>query len=390
MDTNKNKSFYHLLKHRSVALLLVLFMGSSACVALVTLAKSPKEDQVQQAVLPKVSSTVLIPTDHQTTLNLSGVLKPAEQTDIAFELPGKIAWLNAGFIEGGIIKKGDVLARLDPFDYQTQLLNKQAELALAQARLSEQIALADVAKKEWAASAHVTDLALRKPQVASARAHLKAAEAELAQAQKNLARTHYYAPYDALVAKRDTGLGQVIQAGQPLGQLVNLSYGELHVPVAQFDQPFLPPLPAADVRIAAGNNQRTGTLTRHTGLLSDTTRMAYYVIRIDDPYALHSTLPAVHFGQFLQAEIAGITLKNVLKVPQEWVKNDTLWLISPEQKLLKYSANVLRREDNSVLISAPPHSDYQLVTQLPDYPQTGMQVRAPAPHTQLAVKGDKQ
>ncbi|RZM76468.1 efflux RND transporter periplasmic adaptor subunit [Pseudoalteromonas rubra] len=390
MESNKNKSSYHQLKRRSLVLLLVVLSGVSACVALITLANPPKEAKVQPAQPPRVSSTPLVPADYQTSLHLSGVLKPAEQTDIAFELPGKISWLNDAFIEGGIVHKGTLLARLDAFDYQTQLLNKQAELALAKAHLSEQLALADVAKKEWASSPHVTDLALRKPQVASARARLKAAEAQLAQAQKNLSRTHYYAPYDALIAKRDTGLGQVIKAGQPLGQLVNLHYGELHVPVANFDRPFLPQLPASGVTVSASEIRRTGTLTRHTGQLSDTTRMAYYVIRIDDPYALHSDEQPVYFGQFLHAHVAGVTLKNVLKVPQEWVKNDTLWLMNSQHRLVQYPANILRREQSSVLIAAPPHADYQLITHLPDYPQTGMLVRSGADHTQLASKGDKQ
>ncbi|WP_046006813.1 efflux RND transporter periplasmic adaptor subunit [Pseudoalteromonas rubra] len=390
MESNKNKSSYHQLKRRSLALLLVVLLGGSACVALVTLAKTPKDTKVKQAQPPRVSSTPLVPTDYQTSLHLSGVLKPAEQTDIAFELPGKIAWLNDAFIEGGIVHKGALLARLNAFDYQTQVLNKQAELALAKAHLSEQLALADVAKKEWARSAHVTELALRKPQVASARARLKAAEAQLAQAQKNLSRTHYYAPYDALIAKRDTGLGQVIKAGQPLGQLVNLHYGELHVPVANFDRPFLPQLPASGVTVSASEITRTGTLTRHTGQLSDTTRMAYYVIRIDDPYALHSDDQPVYFGQFLHAHVAGVTLKNVLKVPQEWVKNDTLWLMNPQHRLVQYPAKILRREQSSVLIVAPPRTDYQLITHLPDYPQTGMLVRSGTDHTQLASKGDKQ
>ncbi|TMP38191.1 efflux RND transporter periplasmic adaptor subunit [Pseudoalteromonas rubra] len=390
MDANKNKSSFHQLKRRYAALLAVLIIGGTACAALLTLASPAKKTQPQDVQLPLVSSTPLVPIDHQTTLSLSGILKPAEQTDVAFELSGKIAWLNEAFIEGGIINKGDILARLDPFDYHTQLLNKQAELALAQAHLSEQIALADVAKKEWAHSPHVTELALRKPQVASARAQLKAAEAQLAQAEKDLARTQYYAPYDALVTQRDTGLGQVISAGQSLGRLVNLSYAELHVPVAQFERPFLPVLPVPNVKITAENVHRTGTLVRHTGQLSDTTRMAYYVIRVDDPYALHSAMPAVYFGQFLQAQVAGITLKNVLRVPQEWIKNDTFWLTSPQQRLVQYSANILRQEHNYIVLSAPPLSDHQVVTHLPDYPQTGMQVRNNLTHTQLAVKGEKQ
>ncbi|RXF05067.1 efflux RND transporter periplasmic adaptor subunit [Pseudoalteromonas sp. PS5] len=389
MKENKNKSLYHQFRGRVSALILVLLVGVTACFALFGVTKVPANTHTSQAVFPLVSSVPIAVTDHQVSLSLSGILKPAEQTDVAFEVSGKVVWLHEAFVVGGIVKKGEVLARLDPFDYQTQLLNKQAELALAQSHLSEQLALAKVAKKEWENNPHVTELALREPQVSSARAHLKAAEAGLAQAQKNLARTKYYAPYDALVTRRDTGLGQVINIGQQLGIVVNLSYGELHVPIAQFDLPFLPPLPVSEVTITADDIQRVGTLTRHTGLLSERTRMAYFVIKVEDPYALHSTLPAIHFGQFLQAQVPGNILKNVLKIPQEWIKNEMLWLVSPTQQLVQFPVNVLRREHNSVLISAPPYTDHQLVTHLPDYPQADMQVRTNTVHTQLAVKGDE-
>ncbi|KAF7775262.1 hypothetical protein PCIT_a1415 [Pseudoalteromonas citrea] len=389
MTITKNTSFFMRYK-RVCILLLVLLCAVIACAGLFTMAGDTVQLNPEVDTRPKVSVRTMKPIDYQTTLRLSGVFKPAEQTDIAFELPGKIASLHRSFIVGGIVKQGDLLATLDPFDYKTQVLEKQASFALAQAHLSEELAKAEVAKKEWANSAHIPALALREPQVASAQAQLKAAKASLSLAEKNLSRTQYFAPYDALIAARSVGLGQVISKGETLGQIVNLSYGEIHIPVAGFEQPFIPSLPANDVQVHSDGVQRQGVLTRHIGQFNDATRMANYIVKVDDPYALNSQDPPLYFGQFLEVNIAGKILKNVIKVPQEWIKNQTLWLLSPEGALVKNSVDVIREEQGFALVNAPTQANYQLVTQLPEYPQSGMQVRLWPNHTQLAERGEKQ
>ncbi|TMO61373.1 efflux RND transporter periplasmic adaptor subunit [Pseudoalteromonas aurantia] len=389
MTITKNTSFF--IRHKRVCiLLLVLLSGVIACVGLFTMASDTVQLNPEVDTRPKVSARTISPIDYQTTLRLSGVFKPAEQTDIAFELSGKVASLHPNFVVGGIVKQGDLLATLDPFDYKTQVLEKQASFALAQAHLSEELAKAEVAKKEWANRAHIPALALREPQVASARAQLKAAKASLSLAEKNLSRTQYFAPYDALIAARSIGLGQVISKGEMLGQIVNLSYGEIHIPIAGFEQPFIPALPANNVQVHSDNVQRQGILTRHTGQFNDVTRMAYYIVKVDDPYALNSQEAPLYFGQFLAVNIPGKILKNVIKVPQEWIKNQTLWLLNTDGTLVKNSVTVVREEYGFALLNAPTGINHQIVTQLPEYPQSGMQVKRWPHDTQLAERGDKQ
>jgi RND family efflux transporter MFP subunit len=389
MTITKRTSFF--IRHkRAFMVLLVLLSGGLACAALFTMADNTVELNPEIDTRPKVSVRAITPIDYQTTLSLSGVLKPAEKTDIAFELSGKIASLNPNFIVGGIIKKGDLLATLDPFDYKTQVLEKQASFALAQAHLSEELAKAEVAKKEWANSKVIPALALRKPQLASARAQLKAAKASLSLAEKNYARTEYFAPYDALITSRHVGLGQVISKGENLGTLVNLNYGEIHIPVAGFEQPFIPALPTNNVQIQSDDIRRQGTLTRHTGQFNDVTRMAYYIVKVDDPYALNSQDKPLYFGQFLAVNVQGKTLNNVIKVPQEWVKNQTLWLLSDNGTLIKNTVDIIREEQDFVLLRAPNNINHQIVTQLPEYPQPGMQVTHWPHQTQIAKRGEQQ
>lgn len=383
--------------------LFVLFLGGGSCFALVSLATPKVTVNTEIDTRPSVVSVPATLTQHQAKINVAGILEPAERTDIAFELTGKIAWLNTAFIEGGIVMKGTLLASLESFNYETQVVQQKAQLAIAKANLAEEIAMAKVAKVEWANNPKRTELALRKPHVDSAKAQVTAASANLALAEKNLKRTKYYAPYDALIVSRKTGLGQVISQGDSLGQMVNLSYGEIRVPVAGFDRPFLPELPVDGVRIyfeatlrkselqkpeLQKPEQRTGKLTRHTGQFNDTTRMAYYIVRIDDPYGINTDLEPVHFGQFLHAHIPGKRLSNVLKVPQEWIRNKSIWLINQEQMLVEQPVTILRKERDYALIEGEKwiNHGHRIVNQLPEYPQHGMLVKDTFAATKLALK----
>jgi len=377
VDLVKLKSAFKGYAERGGACVLVLFVGLAACMAVISRSSPKVMVNEQLDTRPTVVSVPVTLTEHQTHIPVTGVLEPAERTDIAFELSGKIAWLNSAFIEGGVVENGTLLATLEPFDYETQVVQRQAELSLAQANLALEIARAQVAEVESANNPQITALALRKPQVDSAKAQVQAASANLAQAQKNLERTRYYAPYDLLIIGRRTGLGQVISKGEALGQAVSLSYGEIRVPIAGFDRPFLPELPATGVTVFTQASSRTGTLTRHTGQFNDKTRMAYYVVRIDDPYGINTDVEPLFFGQFLQARIAGKRLSNVLKVPQELVRDQAIWLVDQDQALVQHPVTVVRNERDYALLEGGQwiDSNYRMLSQLPDYPQPGMLVR---------------
>lgn len=389
MEVSRNKNGAKDYFKRIGACLFVLLLGGGACIALVAFSTPKVTINTEIDTRPSVVSMPATLIEHQTEINVAGVLEPAEQTDIAFELTGKIAWLNTAFIEGGIVEKGTLLATLESFDYETQVVQQKAQLALAEAHLAKETAMAKVAEVEWANNPKRTELALRKPQVDSARAQVTAASANLALAEKNLKRTQYYAPYDALIVNRRTGLGQVISKGESLGRMVNLSFGEIRVPVAGFDRPFLPGLPAEGVQISPESMLRTGTLTRHIGRFNDTTRMAYYIVRIDDPYGIKTDLEPVHFGQFLQARIPGKRLSNVLKVPQEWVRNKAIWLVNQEQMLVEQPVTVLRKEQDYALLEAQRwvNKGHRIVNQLPEYPQPGMLVRDTSAAAALSLNG---
>ena len=130
------------------------------------------------------------------TLNFSvfsqGSVRPRTETTLVAEVPGKIVSVSSNFIAGGFFRQGETLLQIDPSDYQTALLRAQAVLAARKAQLSDQQARSDQALKDWrnmGRKGEPSDLTLRIPQLAEAKASVQAAEAELKEAERDLERT---------------------------------------------------------------------------------------------------------------------------------------------------------------------------------------------------------
>ncbi|MDY6978147.1 MAG: efflux transporter periplasmic adaptor subunit, partial [Pseudomonadota bacterium] len=119
-----------------------------------------------------------------------GNVVPQNKTSLSAQVSGQVISLSKVFVAGGTFKKGDVLATLEQDDYRTDLKLAEAELAQAKAALQEEIARGKVAEQEWRSVRNVAppELGLRKPQLAKEQANVKAAEAKLERAKRNLAR----------------------------------------------------------------------------------------------------------------------------------------------------------------------------------------------------------
>ncbi|MCH8332535.1 efflux RND transporter periplasmic adaptor subunit [Candidatus Sumerlaeota bacterium] len=71
----------------------------------------------------------------QVTVSATGRVEPAKEVDVSSKASGEI--IELPFDEGDVIKKGALLARLDPDDERRNVTKKQSELKAAQARLAK-------------------------------------------------------------------------------------------------------------------------------------------------------------------------------------------------------------------------------------------------------------
>jgi membrane fusion protein, multidrug efflux system len=169
----------------------------------------------------------------------AGALEPETRLELSFKLGGRVASLlevdadegRRAIQEGDLVRKGAVLATLDPQELRMQaraakasLANvdaqvRSAEAALAQAELDarraryllehQTIARAELDRAE-------TGLRTAHGNLAAARAQRRSRAEEAALAAGNVADTRLVSPVDGVVARRGVNAGERVGPGQPV------------------------------------------------------------------------------------------------------------------------------------------------------------------------------
>lgn len=151
----------------------------------------------------------------QSGSEFSGEVRPRVESRLGFRVAGKIIKRQAEL--GQHVKAGDVLAQLDPQDYR--LAADAARAQVAAATTNRDLAAADFKRYEALRSQNfISGAELERRETA-----LKAAQAQLEQAQAQLASQGNQAKYTALVADVSGVItaieaepGQVVSAGTPV------------------------------------------------------------------------------------------------------------------------------------------------------------------------------
>ncbi len=224
----------------AAALLLLLFLGWKL------LAPAPKPQYVTGEVTRG---------DLTVTVSATGNIRPINQVDVGSEQSGLIT--NVYVDVNDPVKKGQLLAQLDPSRLQDAVTQAQASLAAAEANVVQAratLAQSDATLARYREVARLSDGRVpSKTEMDSATADqeraaatLKSAEAQVLQqraalgsAQTNLSKTRIYSPANGVVLSRDIEPGQTVAASFNAPVLFtiaeDLSQMELQVSIDEAD-----------------------------------------------------------------------------------------------------------------------------------------------------------
>src|SRR5262245_36829238 len=217
------------MKRAIIGLLIVCAVGAGAG-AIYVRGGGP---EVQVQTLPITRGDIV------DTVGATGTLQAVTTVQVGSQVSGNIQWLGADF--NSIVKKSQVIARLDPSLFQAQVDQARANAAKAQADVVQAQANVDRAKvtltdaqqkytraKELAARQLLpqADLDSAKTALDSAQSSLQSSEAalnsskavvgqaaaNLHQAQVNLDHTIITSPIDGIVTQRSVDVGQTVAA----------------------------------------------------------------------------------------------------------------------------------------------------------------------------------
>ncbi len=368
----------------------LLILGVCGYVAWWFIVNKPEPMTVEAPpAVVRVEGTKLQRQTYPVRVHSQGTVQPRTRSTLLPEVSAKIIDVSPSFRPGGFFKSGEELLKLDPVDYETALVVAKATLAQAEVVLAEESAKAGQARENWRAlgkSGEPGALALRVPQVAKAQADVSAAQAQIAQAERDLERTVIRAPYDGQVLEQLVDVGQFVNEGTALGRIFAVDYVEIRLPLPEREMRFLS-LPerfrdgsgksgGAPVKLhsAIGGTASSwdGFLVRVEGAIDESTRQIMAVAQVNDPYGKRAEgLPPLRIGQFLEAEIEGEVLSDVFVIPRKAVRaGNEILLITPENKLRRVSVDPIIGDTERIVVSAnsggqPKEGDVLCLTPIP-------------------------
>jgi HlyD family secretion protein len=156
--------------------------------------------------------------DLEAAVSATGTLSAVTTVQVGTQVSGRIVELRADFNDR--VKKGQLIARIDPTLLEQAVRDAQASLERAVAELEQ-------AEREYERNRQLferkvlTEIEFNNAKygLAVARANVKSAQVSLDRARQNLSYTSIYAPIDGIVVERNVDVGQTVTASMSTPQL---------------------------------------------------------------------------------------------------------------------------------------------------------------------------
>lgn len=295
-----------------------------------------------------VGVTQVVQRQVPASMRLVGTVLPQRSSVVAAEVGGPIIEFDRR--EGDYLRRGDVICRIDPMVSRMWVDEAAARLDSLEARLAEleagerieelqrlEAAEAEATAmlekwtferdrvrslfgREQANAKEVHDAEMerlaaerrlsqsraelekarngpRPEEIARAKHDVAAQRAVLERLQHNLERTEIRAPFDGFIVSRSTEVGEWIEPGGPVCQMVDLETVKVRVDVPESAITFAQPGQAATVEIEALKSIHSAPITRVIPRATASSRT--FPIDIDLPNAEHIILP----GMFVWAVV---------------------------------------------------------------------------------------
>lgn len=209
-------------------------LGLFASLSMLLLMGCGEEAAPEKTVVRPVKAMKVSDVEGFRQRQFPGRAKGTQEVDLAFRVSGPLITRDVDV--GSVVKTGDVVARIDPRDFQNNLRNVQGQLDQVNATVKRAQADYDrlvriFEQDPGATSERAIDRA--REQRDSARASIKSLKASVAAAEDQLSYTYLKAPFEGTVVSTYVENFQNVRAKQSIVRLVDASRVEMVVNVPE-------------------------------------------------------------------------------------------------------------------------------------------------------------
>ena len=340
------------MKPKLIAPFVVIGAALLGAAAIVATTERLQPTQAEP-VAPSVRVLKARPEAVRMIVHAQGTVTPRTEMSLVPEVSGNVVWISPNLVSGGYFEAGEPLLRIDDRDYLSAVERARASVSRTEAEQEfsefELQRLEELETRELVSRSDV-EAGMRAARVAEA--GLQDARVALEQAERDLERTEIVAPFQGFVRNEQTDVGQFVSRGATVANLYAVDYVEVRLPIADqqlayLDLPLIQrgeldettaPTVTLSANFAGQEYRWTGKLVRTEAEIDSRSRMVQAVARIsaedvsnDDPASLPPPI-----GLFVNAEIEGRSVENVVVVPRAAIRNGNEVLIVDEENRLRF------------------------------------------------------
>lgn len=352
-----------LLLRRFLTFIMPVLILAGAFGGMQVLAAMKNEPEKKEEPVKALSVIISNAVSENVTLSVSaqGEVQPRSQIDLVPQVGGILTFMSPKFIEGGAFRKGDLLARIEPAEYEMRVVQAQANVAQAETTISREQSERDIARKDWEELGNggaPSALTLREPQMAEASAQLAGAKAQLAEAELHLQRTNIYAPFSGRVISRKVNQGGYVTTGQQIGEIYSTDIMDVRLPLTNQDLGRAGLSLGYSAKPGQGINvdltadvagvmaKWQGQIVRTDSRFDPETRVLFAYVEVIDPFGKSASdgIPLAP-GIYVDAKIAGEVVNDAITIPRSGLRGEDQVYIAKADETLEIRTVTVRASD---------------------------------------------
>lgn len=355
-------------------LTIAILVGGIVIAGLLVISRPEPEAHPHIEIAPHIAEVLTVELgSHAIEVSSQGTVAARTRIDVTAQVAGEIVDVHRYFAAGGYFDAGEVLLRLDPRDYEIAVIKAEANLAESRKLFAQEEGHARQAKREWRdlGSQSANDLFLRVPQLAAAKASVRAAEAGLQQAKLDLERSKISLPFAGRVLEAKANLGQYVNRGAVLGTVYATDIMEVRLPLTAAELKLLnlhslsglhelSPLQVdLKYRVDSEELHWPGRIARLEASVDEKSRLFFLVAEIESSFTVvnidsgaestgaTSVLP----GTYVEATITSNPHDAVVVLPRNalYQRNKVL-VLDGENRLREQSVEVLQMDAQKLIV----------------------------------------
>ena len=332
-----------------------------------------EETAAEIEMRPAVTAATVRSVDLVEEIRASGELKALYHTHIAAEVEGRITEIRIE--EGTPVEAGAVVIEIDPERRKLDHNAAKARLSQARAQLKKQRSQTDRVRK-LAIQGISSDQQLEEAEteLLLASANSEAERANFGVAERALADASVNAPFAGFVARRSVQLGEFVQKGAPLFELVSLDPLEVEFSVPELDTHRVRKGLGVEVVVAAWPDRSfEGVVKFVSPTIDPETRTLRIRAQIDNADEL------LRPGLFARVNLGVSRRMGVTMVPEEALtqraRDATLFKILPDQRIERVSVIAGAMDTGRIEVTGDVHPGERVVHRGPSGLVDGAVVR---------------